>query len=173
MNNMELIYSTKGYRITSLEVLFKEDKVYYKDKLCKTMFLKAKSYLDLTNALLNSEVYYVNQIPKKLTYLELPDKTKLFSLDRHDLVSKEYLGELYFIDGGQQDYIRTSHPKKVRKLSYSFAHVWIRKTKCFENYLEHKTSLDFLVITINNERDLVWKNLLICEYNYRIKNNIK
>lgn len=170
---MELVYSTKGYKITSLDVLFKEDKVYYKDKLCKIIFLKTRSYLDLTNALLNSEVYYVNQIPKKLTYLELPDKTKLFSLDRHDFVSKEIDGELFYIDGGQQDYVRTSHPKKIKRMSYFFAHLHIRKTKCFEMYLENIIGINFLNTLIDNERDLVWKNLLICEYNYRIKNNIK
>ena len=170
---MELIYSIKGFKIHSLETLFNQDKVYYKDRLCKTMFLKSRTYLDLTNALLNNEVYYVNEIPKKLSYLHLPDKSKLFSLDKHDFVSKKINGELYFIDGGQQDYIRTSHPKKVRKLSYPFAHSYIRKTKAFENYLEDKCSMELLEKMLTSENDLVWKNLFICEYNYRIKNEIK
>ena len=42
----------------------------------------------------------------KITYLELPDGDKLISYYRHDYKAKKIDEELYFIDGGQLDYIR-------------------------------------------------------------------
>ena len=42
----------------------------------------------------------------KITYLGLPDGDKLISYYRHDFKSKKIDNELYFIDGGQLDYIR-------------------------------------------------------------------
>lgn len=109
----------------------------------------------------------------KITYLELPDGDKLISYYRHDYKSKKIDEELYFIDGGQLDYIRVGgNPNKCKVKQDEIDNLieFIRNdyTPIEKQYLKDvSTKLLEKCLELNRGKNLIFTEILKAELKYR------
>lgn len=75
---------------------------------------------------------------ERVTYLQLPNKKRLISWHRHDYKSVELDGNTYFIDGGQEDYIRYSHPHLLKEEYIEDCIDWLREEFEWTQILDKK-----------------------------------
>lgn len=114
----------------------------------------------------------------KITYLELPDGDKLISYYRHDFKSKKIDDELYFIDGGQLDYIRVGGNLNKCQIKQDKIDDLIEFIRNDYQPLENKYLKDISIYLIKkylkiNKNSVVFIEILKAELKYRKDKHIK
>ena len=119
----------------------------------------------------------------KVAYIQLPDGNKLISYHRHDYKHVEIDEKLYMIDGGQEDYIRSSGDVKFAEIDELIETIRNEyEVKCIKlkdqpidkikECIKFVKAFNKLVTTDSNVTSKFYLAILNAELKYRKNNNI-